>query len=293
MELHQLQTFVIVAEEKSITRAAKRLFTTPSSISVQIKALEDELNVQLFVRKSHGMEITPKGAHLVTMARHTLQSARDMVNYAYENQAHLMGCVTVGLNGQPTFLRVPLWVESLGSDCPGIELRLMATSSAHILEGLLTEKYDVGYVYGGVNEARLAAHFVHKAELVVAAPSGWQNRLDAATWVTLAGLPWICSDGYCPFQNILDDLFQARGLGTGYEKIAQVDDETTKAELVASGLGLSLLERSEAEKLVKQAQVTIWATDPIYCDLSIVCLAHRQHDPLVHTVVDHINRTWK
>ncbi|HEY6334150.1 MAG TPA: LysR family transcriptional regulator [Blastocatellia bacterium] len=42
MDLYQLRTFLIVAEEKTITRAAKRLFTTPPSISAHIRTLEDE-----------------------------------------------------------------------------------------------------------------------------------------------------------------------------------------------------------------------------------------------------------
>jgi DNA-binding transcriptional LysR family regulator len=54
MELTHLHTFITVAEEKSITRAARRLFTTPSAVSMHIKALEDELNIQLFVRRRNG-----------------------------------------------------------------------------------------------------------------------------------------------------------------------------------------------------------------------------------------------
>ena len=68
MELTHLRTFVIVAEEKSISQAARRLFTTPSSISVQIKALEDELGVQLFIRNARGMQITDKGDVLLLKA---------------------------------------------------------------------------------------------------------------------------------------------------------------------------------------------------------------------------------
>lgn len=72
MELNYLQTFVVVAEEKTITHAAQRLFTTPSSISVHIKNLEEELGVQLFVRTPRGMQITEKGQILLEKARHTL-----------------------------------------------------------------------------------------------------------------------------------------------------------------------------------------------------------------------------
>ncbi len=61
MELYQLRTFVIVAEEENLTRAAKRLYMTPPSVSAHIKTLEEELNVQLFERTPKGMEITEQG----------------------------------------------------------------------------------------------------------------------------------------------------------------------------------------------------------------------------------------
>ena len=50
MELYQLRTFIVVAEEGNVTRAAARLGLTPPSVSAQIKHLEEELHVQLFVR---------------------------------------------------------------------------------------------------------------------------------------------------------------------------------------------------------------------------------------------------
>lgn len=64
MELYQLQTFIIVAEEGSITGAARRLYTTPSTVSMHIRALEDELGVELFTRSNQGVTITAKGQQL-------------------------------------------------------------------------------------------------------------------------------------------------------------------------------------------------------------------------------------
>ena len=55
MELYQLRTFIVVAAERQCTRAAARLGLTPPSVSAQIKHLEEELHVQLFVRTArHG-----------------------------------------------------------------------------------------------------------------------------------------------------------------------------------------------------------------------------------------------
>jgi len=61
MELYQLKTFVTVAEEGHLTRAAERLFTSQPAISAHIKSLEEELGVTLFHRTPKGMQLTTEG----------------------------------------------------------------------------------------------------------------------------------------------------------------------------------------------------------------------------------------
>jgi len=83
---------VIVAEEGNLTRAAKRLYTTPSTISMHIKALEEELGVQLFVRSNQGMAITAKGQQILDKARATLHATleanADYAEVARQNITH-------------------------------------------------------------------------------------------------------------------------------------------------------------------------------------------------------------
>src|SRR5688572_27786723 len=79
MELRQLQLFLAAAEEGSITGAAKRMHLTQPALSRQIKALEEELGVELFTRGAHSVTLTPAGGVLQEEGRKLLERAERVV----------------------------------------------------------------------------------------------------------------------------------------------------------------------------------------------------------------------
>jgi DNA-binding transcriptional LysR family regulator len=75
MELRQLEYFVAVADDLHFTKAAARLHVAQPSISLQIKALEQELGLRLFERSSRPITLTPAGQDILPLARELLTGA--------------------------------------------------------------------------------------------------------------------------------------------------------------------------------------------------------------------------
>jgi DNA-binding transcriptional LysR family regulator len=75
MELRHLRYFVTIAEERSFTRAAERLWVAQPGLSTQMRRLEAELGVQLLERHSRGVELTPAGELFLERARVALAAA--------------------------------------------------------------------------------------------------------------------------------------------------------------------------------------------------------------------------
>ena len=289
MEFYQLRTFAVVAAEGNVTRAAKRLFTTPPSVSAHIKALEAEWGVTLFQRSSRGMTLTETGRRLLAKAEATLAAAQDLANHANVLQGELLGTVRVGLNAGAAFLRIPEVLTALGAVSPGIEVHLEASSTGRILEAIDAGALDAGFLYGPAPEDRPNTSLA-QVELLVVGPESLGPAFEGADWTGLSELPWICSDYYCPFQAMIESRFEALGLTFG--RAVCTDDDGTRADLVRAGVGVTLLERGEAERLQATGGVTInGAVQPLACELSF-CRGDAD-DPLSAAVARRIQEAWR
>ena len=109
MELRQLKYFVKVAEYLNFSEAAKMLFVTQSTLSQQIRQLEQELNTPLFQRNSHSVSLTEAGEKLLPYAINTLNSADTCFDRIHDLQKLLTGTLNIGV----TYSFSPILTETL------------------------------------------------------------------------------------------------------------------------------------------------------------------------------------
>ena len=103
MELRHLRYFVAVAEAGHITRAAERLGIQQPPLSQQIRALESELQVQLFRRKPRGVELTQAGRALLAEAQLILQQVEHAVGAARRTARGEAGRIGLGFTSSASF----------------------------------------------------------------------------------------------------------------------------------------------------------------------------------------------
>jgi len=106
VELYQLRSFVVVAELGHLTRAADKLHISQPALSAQIKALEDELELELFERKPSGMVLTAAGRQLVPHAQELLFNAQALRDQARSIKGQVGGVARLGTLSDPQFIRV-------------------------------------------------------------------------------------------------------------------------------------------------------------------------------------------
>ena len=141
MELRQLRYFVKAAETLNFSDAARALNIAQSTLSQQIKQLEDELGVLLFDRNARTVSLTEPGAELLPFARRTILEAdacRDRVNDICNLRG---GTLTIGV----TYSFAPVLTETLvsfGREYPNIKLEVVYATASELMELLRNREVD-------------------------------------------------------------------------------------------------------------------------------------------------------
>src|SRR6187455_892706 len=114
MELRHLRYFVAIAEERSFTRAAERLWVAQPGLSTQIRRLESELGVQLFERHTRGVDLTDPGRLFLERARAALAAAEIAGNTGLDVQTGVVGSVRLGVATGVAWPAAPAFLYRFG-----------------------------------------------------------------------------------------------------------------------------------------------------------------------------------
>jgi len=290
MELSHLQAFVIVAQEENLTRAAENLYLTPSALSMRLSALETELGLKLFVRSSTGMQLTADGEYLLDKATNILLAAQSFHHEASGLHERLHGTLEIGLNAPPGFLRVAEILATLQSTHPELCVCLHDTVTGKTIDDITAGRLDAGFIYGPT-VLPIRAHLLTIVELVIAIPHRLVDSPAAIEWETVSKLPWIYDTIYCPFQHLTDGLFAQHGLKVLHR--ISTSHDATKRELVSKGVGVALLEKTEAEHIAEHGDVYLWSPQQIASNLGFAYLQQRENDPLIREIAETVLAVWQ
>ncbi|WP_342762847.1 LysR family transcriptional regulator [Dermabacter hominis] len=188
MELQQMRYAVAVAEERSFTRAAERCFVVQSALSHQIKALEQEIGVQLFARTSRRVELTPAGEAFVQAARQSLAAAERAVADAAAAGGEVRGSLSIGVIPTVTAIDVPHLLASFHTKHPAVRIALRTGGSKQFLGDIRSGQLDVAFL--GLAESTLphgvTTRELSRESLVAVLPAA--HPLASSTHVTLEDL---------------------------------------------------------------------------------------------------------
>ena len=252
MELWHLKYFIAVAEERHITRAAERLGMQQPPLSQRIKAIERELDVQLFHRKARGVELTNAGRAFLDNARTMLAQLDHTCETTRRTARGEQGRICVGITPSGPFHPfVPRVIRAFREAYPLVSLTLEEHSSNELVERLRNEQIDAALVRTQVADpAGLVIEPLMDELLVVAFPTGHplahSNGGDngAISIKALSGETFIIQGSRLRLQLYAATVAACHAAGFTPRIGPEASNFASTLNLVAVGLGVSFVPAS-------------------------------------------------
>ncbi|MGH8447405.1 MAG: LysR family transcriptional regulator [Solimonas sp.] len=244
MELRHLRYFVAVADEGHFTRAAKRLGIGQPPLSQQIQQLERELGTPLFRRLPRGVQLTEAGQAFADDARRILREVEQASDRARRVARGELGRIRVGMiNSAPFHPLIPQVIREFRSRYPNVAFSLEERTTPGLVAAVRNETIDVAFVrpIHGSSEG-LDIETVLDEDMAVALPSG--HPLAARARIPLMALsiePFVLFSRAVG-AGLHDEIVSAcRAAGISPRVVQETSQVTSIVNLVASGLGVSIL----------------------------------------------------
>lgn len=242
MEINKARAFLAVAEELHFGRAAERLHIAQPPLSRMIRALEEELGAELFVRSPRNVSLTPVGEALIEPARELVMQSERIAHLVRRVQRGETGRVRLGFSGASVNSVVSRLVRRVHEDRPDLTIALQgAQLSQPGLERLRSGALDAVVGRWDVLPPEIDSHVVAREQLVLAVPE--QHRLAERESITaddVANEPWIVLPGGSG-ATLSARLHEFAQRGKFVPRIVETAaDSATQLLMVDAGIGIAL-----------------------------------------------------
>jgi LysR family transcriptional activator of glutamate synthase operon len=282
MDLRQLRYLVALAEERNFTRAAMREHIAQPALSQQLRRLEDELGVVLVERTTRRVTITEAGELLVARARRIMTEVEAAHAELEASKGIRTGRVRVGAMHTMGPIDVSLALAIFHERYPGVELTVREQSSEELAEMLRDDALDLAFlsVTERVESHGLALHQLVSEELVVLLPP--HHRLARRRRLRMAELQDQEFISYRPGARLRELLFAA-GRQAGFEPQVKLESNDSRRvrRLVARGMGVAILPRSDAVSPGAEVVVAALTEPALARDITLAWRKERRHPPAV------------
>lgn len=242
MELGQLETFLMIAREKSFSRAAERLFRTQPAISLALKRLEDELGETLVDRTTKGGSLTDSGERLLPLAQRMLELRQQISDTFGALKGLQHGRLSIGANESMSEFLLPRMLLGFRQTHPDIDIKAFRLSSERIPRDILEHRLDVGFVSYDPLHPELKSEVVFRDQMVLVV--GPDHRLSSRRAIDLKALgdeTFIAHNALTPTRASIQDIFARAGVPLRIT--LELGTLSTISDFVTKGAGVAIMPR--------------------------------------------------
>ena len=251
MNFNQLKIFHAVAKRKSFSLAAKDLFLTQPSISIQLRLLENYFGVRLIERTGKSIELTDAGEVLLSFAEKIFEISQEAENMMVDYRTLKQGTLRIHAPRVLAKCYMPNILNYFKTLYPNIKIILKSGNAKEAVDGILNFELDIAIVGRIHYDDKLKAlpFFKDKFVLVCSPQQGFlkQNIID---FKELAGKPIIIREPGSGSRSLILDVFEKEGISPSIAM--ELNNSDVIKIMVEQGVGLAFMPyfmvRTEIEK---------------------------------------------
>lgn len=210
--LTQLEYIVAVDTFRHFGRAAEHCFITQPTLSMQIKKLEEDLEVVLFDRSKQPLIPTDVGVRIVEQARIVLSESEKISNLVKEHKNLISGELKIGIIPTLAPYLLPLFIGNYKRKYPNILITVEELTTENIIDHLNRDLLDVGILVTPLKEDRISEKPIFYEEMMLYVHDNHPLHDKPEVSVDDISVPevWLLRDGHC-FRNQVVNLCMAKG----------------------------------------------------------------------------------
>lgn len=242
LENFRLKVFRAVAEHLSFRKAAEHLFLTQPAVTLQIKALEDDLGMRLLDRTSRGVSLTPQGELLLGYARKIAGLVGEAEQELGSGDGRSTGEFSLGVSTTIAQYVLPRLLGAFLSEYPRVQLSLLSGNTSEIVELLLNDRVSIGLIEGPARARGVRTEPFMQDELVlIVSPDYEVDRMSAEQLVAETLLMREQGSGS---RRVVEMALEKAGLKVkAFHKVMDLDSTEAIKSAVEAGLGVSFVSR--------------------------------------------------
>lgn len=238
MTLQQLQYFLTAVRCRSFSAAAQELHLAQPSLSEQIRRLERELGVTLFIRTNRELQLTDAGRVLLPHAERTLAESRAAADAVREVRTLTGGTVSFGAFSSAHLYLLPGLVTEFHRRYPDVAMNIVGLNSTEVADEVRDGRLEAGLVQLPVDAPGLTVSRPVLTDIVVYVSTDPERVQRPVTIEDIAAAPLILSESRWANDPLRRDIAaRAQRAGVTLTPIAEVEFQVAAVELAARGVG--------------------------------------------------------
>jgi len=285
--LHQLQVFVKVAQEQSITKAAEMLHLTQPAVSIQLKNFQNQFEIPLVEVIGRKLYLTDFGKEVVITAEKILNEAYELNNKARAHRGELVGRLKISIVSTGKYV-MPYFLSGFLKQHEGVELSMDVTNKTKVIESLENNEVDFSLVsilpqYIDIENLELMQN---KLYVVTSAQNTFKKRKYDNK--ILNTLPLIYRESGSGTRSVMEKYIRDNALNI-HKKMELTSNEAVKQAVIA-GLGCSIMPIIGLRNELYQNELQIIPVKgfPINTSWQLIWLRHKKFSHVATSFLNYI-----